>query len=114
MGAAQYSKSWHLCEACKFCHKKLLVSAEKAFDCLQIGVKRGERQGPAYHQAKPSAQKSGRQVADLAGAGGNGKDAVLFLGSQGALLGAVQVRICAYVRGSHPLQLLQSCLKAFH
>ena len=65
--------------------------AEKAFGCLQVGVKRGGRRGPAYHRAEPFVQESGGQMADLAEAGGNGQDAVMFLGSQGALLGAVQV-----------------------
>ena len=72
---------------------KLLVPAEKAFGCLQIGMKRGGRRGPAFHRAKPVAQELGREMGDLAQAGSKGQDAVMFLGSQGALLGAVQVRI---------------------
>ena len=72
---------------------KLLAPAEKPFGCLQVGVKRGGRRGPAFHRAKPFARELGRQMANLAQAGGNGQDAVMFLGSQGALLGAVQVRI---------------------
>ena len=56
-------------------------------------MKRGGRGGPAYHQAKPFAKELGRQMADLTEAGGSGQDAVMFLGSQGALLGAVQVRM---------------------
>ena len=79
---------FHVCQSFK-----LLVPAETAFGCLQVGVKRGGRRGPAFYRAKPFAQESGREMADLAQAGGNGQDAVIFLGSQGALLGAVQVRI---------------------
>ena len=79
---------FHVCQSFK-----LLVPAETAFGCLQVGVKRGGRRGPAFHRAKPFAHELGRQMADLAQAGGNGQDAVMFLGSQGALLGAVQVGI---------------------
>ena len=79
---------FHVCQSFK-----LLVLAETAFSCLQVGVKRGGRRGPAFHRAKPFAHGLGRHMADLAQAGGNGQDAVMFLGSQGALLGAVQVCI---------------------
>lgn len=96
--AAQKTKSWHPCKAYNrafpcLLQLNLLVPAEKACGCLQVGVKRGGRRGSAFHRAKPFARESGRQTADLTEAGSNGQDAVMFLGSQGALLGAVQVRI---------------------
>ncbi|CAK0736192.1 hypothetical protein CVIRNUC_000706 [Coccomyxa viridis] len=76
------------CGTDEVCMRPLLAENESLF---KVGVKRGGRRGPGFHRAKPFAHELGRQMADLAQAGGNGQDAVMFLGSQGALLGAVQV-----------------------
>jgi len=70
-----------------------IVKLHTDFACMQVCLRRYGMQQRALseHWAGSAAGLRAREDADMAGEGGTVEDDVIFVGSQGALLGAVEV-----------------------